>query len=82
MQQKFGNYTSNNKKLEDEFVLPQNASLLVSFGQNTFYTISNTNKLPRLENMIDVITQISHKRGKPNARAKGLNLMGVPGSNC
>ena len=55
--------------------LPQNALFLISFGEYTFNTISNSHKLPQLNSFIAVSNKISRKGGKPNARVKGVNLM-------
>lgn len=64
-------------------VLPQNALLLISFGENIFRTISTkSNKPPRLDRIRAVTIQISQKGEKPNARGgEGQSLMSVSGNN-
>lgn len=65
-----------NKKIKTRIMaLPQNALFLISFGEYTFNTISNSHKLPQLNSFIAVSNKISRKGGKPNARVKGVNLM-------
>jgi hypothetical protein len=74
---KLGTYTINkNWEMNRIMMLPQNALLLISFGQNIFHTISTSHKLSPLDSFITAINKISRKRWKPNARTKGMNLMG------